>query len=312
MAITYALPGYRLVDQLSSPTVDKLADENARDNCVPSSLCAMLGYYTGKVYQPDAVKDAVYGQGWTGFEAARSYVTYCAAQGMVLTPFDVTKTSVGQASLVSKIHSEVVAKRPVLITIPSEWNSAPTNPIYQPWLPWTYRGPSHVCSVYGVGPGMVRLHNPWHGVLMDVSDAWLKARLLYSEIWLSAKGEATMANIIPTGWKDNGSTLSAPSGVAVVKGFRDFVLSFPGGWQADNTPRGPEYIDAGGHSRQDFRFCSLGWLNSTAKFLPIGDELADVKAQLGPLQAQLMVAKANQADPLEHALAVAVRNLVAA
>jgi hypothetical protein len=44
---------------------------------------------------------------------------------------------------------------------------------------------------------------------------------------------------IPTGWTDNNSTLTAPNGIKVVLGFRDYILSHP--WDAGNIPLETEY-----------------------------------------------------------------------
>jgi hypothetical protein len=43
---------------------------------------------------------------------------------------------------------------------------------------------------------------------------------------------------VPTGWKDDGETLTAPNGIAVVKGFREWVLTH--GWNPEDEPQGPE------------------------------------------------------------------------
>lgn len=37
---------------------------------------------------------------------------------------------------------------------------------------------------------------------------------------------------VPTGWKDDGTTLTAPNGGGVTLGFRQFILTYPGGWPA--------------------------------------------------------------------------------
>jgi hypothetical protein len=54
--------------------------------------------------------------------------------------------------------------------------------------------------------------------------------------WL--KGETSMSNI-PQGWTDNGSILTAPNGVTVAHGFRDYILSNT--WDADDIPLRVEY-----------------------------------------------------------------------
>jgi hypothetical protein len=44
---------------------------------------------------------------------------------------------------------------------------------------------------------------------------------------------------IPTNWEDDGTILTAPNGIPVVKGFRDFILSHPWDWM--DMPLTPEY-----------------------------------------------------------------------
>jgi hypothetical protein len=51
-------------------------------------------------------------------------------------------------------------------------------------------------------------------------------------------GGGTMG--VPQGWTDNGTQLIAPNGVAVVKGFREIVLNWPGGYDAEDWPLTPE------------------------------------------------------------------------
>jgi hypothetical protein len=45
--------------------------------------------------------------------------------------------------------------------------------------------------------------------------------------------------IIPTGWTDDGHTLTAPNGHKVVLGFRDYAINHP--WDAGNVPLSEEY-----------------------------------------------------------------------
>lgn len=44
---------------------------------------------------------------------------------------------------------------------------------------------------------------------------------------------------IPTGWHDDGSTLTAPNGMPVRLGFRDYILNHT--WSPDNVPLSPEF-----------------------------------------------------------------------
>ena len=86
--------------------------------------------------------------------------------------------------------------------------------------------------------------------------------------------------MVPAGWSDDGTTLKASNGVAVVRGFRDYLLAYPGGWHPSNLPLAPEYGWQGG-SRQDFTYSSRGWSAAKGQFdIPIGAELAAANKQL--------------------------------
>lgn len=45
---------------------------------------------------------------------------------------------------------------------------------------------------------------------------------------------------VPAGWHDDGATLSSPNGVGVAGDFRAFLLSYPGGWPAEDAILLPE------------------------------------------------------------------------
>ena len=86
---------------------------------------------------------------------------------------------------------------------------------------------------------------------------------------------------IPQGWSDDGTTLTAPNGHKVVRGFRDYVLNNP--WKAENVPIGEaydanpveqSYPQSGAGTRQDFRYTSLGQTQQRGVYLiALGDEL---------------------------------------
>lgn len=56
---------------------------------------------------------------------------------------------------------------------------------------------------------------------------------------------------IPTGWKDDGTTLTAPNGVPVVHGFRDMILNHNPEWDSNLIPLSAEYATPDG-TAQDF------------------------------------------------------------
>lgn len=68
---------------------------------------------------------------------------------------------------------------------------------------------------------MLRVMNPWHGFYQDATDAWWQARLCYGQVWIAERG----ANMVPNGWHDDGSVLTAPNGKTCVRGIRAAVLA---------------------------------------------------------------------------------------
>ena len=101
------------------------------------------------------------------------------------------------------------------------------------------------------------------------------------------------AAIVPTGWSDDGTTLTAPNGHKVVEPFREYVLNNP--WNAENLPLGEAYNanpieqsnpQSGTGTRQDFRYSSLGQIQQQVVFLiPLGDELNWYKVELTKLKS---------------------------
>lgn len=226
MTITYVIPGTTTIDQLNETTSDGLADENANDNCVAASLAEALHILTGKNFNGDELKDAVYGQGYVGVQSAASYVPYCRSQGVDLI---VNKGS--QTELVNCLHTEVSAGHPVLVTMPSQWATAPANPVYP-------SGSTHVGVAVGVGPGMIRVMNPWHGFFQDQDDAWWQARLCYGQVW-SLQKVGSSVSTVPANWNYANGVLTAPNGVQVVHGICDWVLT--NAHDPTDIPLGPEF-----------------------------------------------------------------------
>ena len=73
-------------------------------------------------------------------------------------------------------------------------------------------------------------------------------------------------HMVPSGWKDDGTTLFAPNGIPVVNGFRLWILK--GGWDSNNWPLEKEESveqlelsnpSLGAGSRQVFRLGQLEW-----------------------------------------------------
>lgn len=93
---------------------------------------------------------------------------------------------------------------------------------------------------------------------------------------------------VPKGWSDDGKTLTAPNGVPVVRGFREFILA--SSWDAANWPLAPESArpaleDAnpaiGAGTYQLFRMSMLEWTQDRGVFVAwVGQELLKTRQEL--------------------------------
>ncbi len=100
---------------------------------------------------------------------------------------------------------------------------------------------------------------------------------------------------VPTGWTDVNNVLTAPNGVKVVHGFRDYVLAH--NWPQDNYPLAAEFATGqleasnaslGSGSQQVFRYAMLGWSQSRGVFFEwCGQELAYCRQQVQKYAAQI-------------------------
>ena len=282
------LPNFPLVNQLSEPTSDGQTDENAQNNCVVASIAAGLEYLLGRSFNGDQLKDAVYGQGYTGPMAASHFVGYLQ-NSLGIHLYSVSGT---QAELVSALHANIQAGRPVLVTMPSQWGTAPADPTNP-------SGSTHVGIACGEGPGVIRVMNPWGGFWQDQSDAWWQARLCYGQVWPMEKMNVAT---VPSGWTDNGTLLKAPNGITVGTGFRNYILTHP--WNPGEWPVGPEQTVAqvmfapdgsgwGGGSVQYFQHSCLTWSRSrdTIFLQQVGLDAFYMRGMIGQLQQSVSAAQ---------------------
>ncbi len=117
---------------------------------------------------------------------------------------------------------------------------------------------------------------------------------------------------IPTGWHDDGITLTAPNGHSVVMGFRRYVLTHA--WNTANVPvqeenaRNPleeSNLALGSGEQQIFNWTTLEWNSARGVFMAwTGPELlklradnAALQAQVASLQAQLPASNAAPPSP---------------
>lgn len=158
-------------------------------------------------------------------------------------------------------------------------------------------------------------------VLQFYPDATLAAAQPCAAMAVYGRVRMGGTNVIPTGWSDDGTTLTAPNGVVVVQGFRDVVLAQA--WDADNWPLAPERGLAsvepgnpaiGAGTRQEFRKGALGWTAARGAYqiwigqdvLPLSARVADLEARLEAALGAPPSAAAEKALAAIHALAAAL------
>jgi len=111
---------------------------------------------------------------------------------------------------------------------------------------------------------------------------------------IALKGQNTMG--VPQGWHDDGSILTAPNGITVKLGFREYVLNH--NWDPANIPLRKEEscdpIEEGftqnpsGGSRQPFLYEELGYTTARGVYrIGIGNELLAVRSDRDHIKAQL-------------------------
>lgn len=265
------LQGFYMVPQRTQVTGDGKPSNNPNADCVAASICAGAMYLNGihqlgGQYDPDAFKDAAYSEAYTGTTAAYRYKDYCASLGIKLWNYD----SASNAELVAEAHQQIQAGHPVVFTIPNIYG----DPSY-----------THVCVFFSEDSTAHTLTcmDPWIAEAVTKTDAEWEGLLRYNQVWVLER-----STMIPTNWHDNGSTLTAPNGIAVVRGFRDYILSRA--WDPNNYPLQGEQareplersnVALGAGTRQVFRLGALEWTATKGVFPGwIGQELLEVEKEL--------------------------------
>lgn len=167
------LLNFPMKNQRITTLSDGTPDPNADFDCVAESIAAGLQYYLGRNFSGGVLKEIVYGRDYQGGTAARSYVQYCAAQGVHLYPIDGPPTA-----LTTLAHGHIKAGHPVIFT--------EVDPYVDTSLP-QYAGWSHVCIWYGEDAGYLAAMDPFIADTVRRSDGDWQRILLFNEIWIMEK-----------------------------------------------------------------------------------------------------------------------------
>lgn len=296
-----------LRDQLDEKTTDGRPDENARANCVPASLAAALSALTGHPYYGDELKDATYGQAYTGATDPAHYIAYLAAQGVRMWE---VRGATGDA-LVATVRAELALDHPVYGAIPSQWGSTTAADIA------THGGPTHAIMFCDANPaaGTLTAMNPWpldgqHAFYQTMPAVWWASRLVYGHVF-PLEGAASMSYIK----QPDGSARDDQTGVVLHLGMAAYVL-------ANDIPQHALLAETYYTTTDSFVPCTGGLILTYNKsentvradhggeaLLALWQQLAAASAQVSALQAQLTASREQPTDP---SAAAAIRALAAA
>ena len=150
----------------------------------------------------------------------------------------------------------------------------------------------------------VRVHRGLNSDLVYYADTVLAAARPISAFAVLARKKGPM---VPAGWHDDATTgtLTAPNGLVVLRGFRDYVLSH--NWDADNWPEANEQQGVaevelfntthGSGSIQYFRRSQLSWTAKEGIFLTYVGAEAKYLRWLSEQQAAQIAALQTQINP---------------
>ena len=121
--------------------------------------------------------------------------------------------------------------------------------------------------------------------------------------------------MVPTGWKDDGKTLTAPNGHRVILGFRDYVLSH--NWDANNQPLEEEWTadplevsnpSLGAGQKLGFNWTTLEYTAARGVFEAWqGQEIVALRAEIVALKAAAVIMP-NVADAVSQLEAAQAAN----
>lgn len=229
------------IDQRIEPDSQGRAPLDGNMDCVPVSLASMAAGLLGTPQDGTDYHNAVYGASYTGLQDPARYVGLLAGKGLTLTPYTGTP-----ADLIAAAAQRIVNREPVLLSIPSDWGDNPPTSQY-----------AHMVAGCDVPDGnTLTAMNPWGGFYQTQSLAWWQERLAtcaYKAIWVMARAGGSSGGGpvgVPSGWHDDGTTLTAPNGVIINGYIRQHIVDRVPPWPAELQPVALMYGTADGWEEQ--------------------------------------------------------------
>ena len=248
--------------------------EDGNMDCVPEALAKRTQALTRRAVTGDELHDAVYGQGYVGLQDPARFVSILAERfGMKL----IGPVTGSAQALYGRAVAEIVAGRPVLLSIPSDWNNNP------PRSPYAHMVAG--CDIGGNGATLTAM-NPWTAAYQAESAAWWVERFdrcAYKAIWSMERVEVSEMGV-PARWHDDGTTLVAPNRVPTAGWIRQHVIEAMLQWPADLMPVAPLYGIAGGWQQE---FAASRSVVCTDRGVVTEKAGPDYRAQLGAANAKI-------------------------
>lgn len=182
---------FDMVDQLHEPTSDGQKDENARMNCVFASYASVvMELKPGVKTNGDFIKDHAYGPGYTGGASGEHVAPFVEREWGVKT--DIIHSG-DRAYLLRVIKAELDKQHPVIISMPSAWNSQPTKAGYRPNTP---NFPTHAGVAFHYTDTELWVMNPWGGFVHKGTLAYWQERLCWGKVYVcSLEGAQTTVTL---------------------------------------------------------------------------------------------------------------------
>ena len=199
---------------------------NEEYDCVATSLAACVQFLTGIATSGSELKNSVYGVNYVGATVVDDYRAEVAKRGVLLRTMSGTPQQ-----LLQTIRDELALGHPVV--------ASEIDPYVDASLGW-----SHMIAFYACSATNLTAMDPYIAQPVTKNDAAWVDLLKYNEVWplshQSAQHDQPVQPVqhVPQGWKDDGTTLTAPNGIKVLKDFRSYVLTH--NWQATNLPLEPQ------------------------------------------------------------------------
>jgi hypothetical protein len=176
------LRNFPLVNQRTSITFDNKPSENEDYNCVVANLVACIFFfhpeYIGKL-SPDAAKDAVLGELYTGGMNIRNFIPWAKAHGV-----DIQAFTASHAAQVAEGHRQIQAGNPIIITGFDPYSSDPNNTHVYTWFK-EEDGGLVALDPFGPRDGILL-----SGKSLNQSDAEWAGYLKAPECWIVTQGSS--------------------------------------------------------------------------------------------------------------------------